>query len=200
MCKGEEVHSLVRESVQKLATASVVEIFVDIIPGYAIREDERSQKMKKETKKLQEFEKLLPKTNVTLEENTFTYTLAMLSLRSLSKLLISSSHFNFSTNIISLLVRLTTSKYETVKECCEALSELFAADVSLRNSAYGARAIAAIVNEKKCDISPKLLSTFLRMNIKVSILYIRRFTEFFFQFLSFFSFDYRKLQSFHRLF
>uniref|UniRef100_A0A915B6G7 NOC3-like protein n=1 Tax=Parascaris univalens TaxID=6257 RepID=A0A915B6G7_PARUN len=189
MCKGEEVHSLVRESVQKLATASVVEIFVDIIPGYAIRslsEDERSQKMKKETKKLQEFEstllryysrflqfleknvtKLLPKTNVTLEENTFTYTLAMLSLRSLSKLLISASHFNFSTNIISLLVRLTTSKYETViEECCEALSELFAADVSLRNSAYGARAIAAIVNEKKCDISPKLLSTFLRMNIK----------------------------------
>uniref|UniRef100_F1KWQ1 NOC3-like protein n=1 Tax=Ascaris suum TaxID=6253 RepID=F1KWQ1_ASCSU len=189
MCKGEEVHSLVRESVQKLATASLVQVFVDIIPGYAIRslsEDERSQKMKKETRKLQEFEstllryyskflqfleknvtKLLPKKNAVLEENTFTYTLAMLSLRSLSKLLISASHFNFSTNITSLLVRLATSKYETViEECCEALSQLFAADVSLRHSAYGARAIAAIVNEKKCDVSPKLLSTFLRMNIK----------------------------------
>lgn len=56
-----------------------------------------------------------------------------------------------------------------IEECCEALSQLFAADVSLRHSAYGARAIAAIVNEKKCDVSPKLLSTFLRMNIKVSI-------------------------------
>lgn len=63
------------------------------------------------------FAELLPKKNAILEENTFTYTLAMLSLRSLSKLLISASHFNFSTNITSLLVRLATSKYETVSDC-----------------------------------------------------------------------------------
>ncbi|VDM24792.1 unnamed protein product [Toxocara canis] len=190
MCKGEEVHSLVRESVQKLAIVSTAQVFIDIIPGYSIRrmsEEEQSQKLKKETKKLRNFEsallryyskylqfleknvmKLLPKKNVALSnENTFTYTLGMVSLRSLCELLTSSPHFNFSRDIISLLVRLSTSKHEAVvDECCEALSRLFASDVTLQHCACGAGAIAAIVKEKKCDVSPKILSTFLKMNIK----------------------------------
>ncbi|VDK18747.1 unnamed protein product [Anisakis simplex] len=62
LCKGERIHSLIRETVQKLAIASTVEVFVDIIPGYAIRplsEEEKSQKMKKETKKLHDYENTL---------------------------------------------------------------------------------------------------------------------------------------------
>ncbi|VDK18354.1 unnamed protein product [Anisakis simplex] len=192
LCKGERIHSLIRETVQKLAIASTVEVFVDIIPGYAIRplsEEEKSQKMKKETKKLHDYEntllnyynkylqvieknvtKALPKKGSVLNEATFTYKLAIVSLRSLCKLLVDVPHFNFSTNIISLLVRLTTSKHETViDECCNALSKLFKSDLSLKYCAFAARAISAIVNEKKSTtdhVSSKLLLTLLCMNIK----------------------------------
>lgn len=81
LCQGEMVHSLVRESVQKLALVSMLQVhnsstvftfcpflsallkvLIDIIPGYSIREltaEEKQQKVKKETKKLQTYEESL---------------------------------------------------------------------------------------------------------------------------------------------
>uniref|UniRef100_A0A0K0CZT6 NOC3p domain-containing protein n=1 Tax=Angiostrongylus cantonensis TaxID=6313 RepID=A0A0K0CZT6_ANGCA len=62
LCQGEKVHSLVRESVQKLALLSIMQALIDIIPGYSIRElneEEKQQKVKKETKKLRNFEEVL---------------------------------------------------------------------------------------------------------------------------------------------
>ncbi|KJH44751.1 nucleolar complex-associated protein [Dictyocaulus viviparus] len=62
LCQGENVHSLVRETIQKLALISTMQVFVDIVPGYSIREfteQEKHQKMKKETKKLRVFEETL---------------------------------------------------------------------------------------------------------------------------------------------
>ncbi|KAK5977648.1 Nucleolar complex-associated protein [Trichostrongylus colubriformis] len=62
LCQGEKVHPLVRESVQKLAVVSILQVLIDIIPGYSIREltaEERKQKVKKETKRLQTFEESL---------------------------------------------------------------------------------------------------------------------------------------------
>lgn len=50
---------MIRETTQKLATASLTEVFVNIIPGYYIRkltEVEKQQKMKLETKNLMHFE------------------------------------------------------------------------------------------------------------------------------------------------
>ncbi|EPB79894.1 hypothetical protein ANCCEY_00960 [Ancylostoma ceylanicum] len=62
LCQGEKVHSLVRETVQKLALVSMLQVLIDIIPGYSIREltaEEKQQKVKKETKKLQTYEESL---------------------------------------------------------------------------------------------------------------------------------------------
>lgn len=53
---------MVQETVQRLALASLVEVFVDLIPGYKIRQltaEEEKQKMKSETKKIINFEKTL---------------------------------------------------------------------------------------------------------------------------------------------
>lgn len=62
LCNGEKIHSLVRESVQKLAIASTLQVLLDILPGYAIREqtaEEKAQKQKKETRNLVNYEESL---------------------------------------------------------------------------------------------------------------------------------------------
>uniref|UniRef100_A0A8R1DGJ5 NOC3p domain-containing protein n=3 Tax=Caenorhabditis japonica TaxID=281687 RepID=A0A8R1DGJ5_CAEJA len=62
LCNGEKIHGLVREPVQKLAMASTLQVLLDVIPGYAIREqsaEEKAQKQKKETRNLVNFEESL---------------------------------------------------------------------------------------------------------------------------------------------
>uniref|UniRef100_A0A915NQW3 Nucleolar complex-associated protein 3 N-terminal domain-containing protein n=1 Tax=Meloidogyne floridensis TaxID=298350 RepID=A0A915NQW3_9BILA len=53
MAFGEDLTPLIREDIQKLATATLSEVFVNILPGYKIHtltDVEKGQKMKKETK------------------------------------------------------------------------------------------------------------------------------------------------------
>lgn len=45
-----------------------------------------------------------------MDEETFTYKIGMLSVKSLTRLATSCSHFNYTTNIISTLVRLSLCK------------------------------------------------------------------------------------------
>lgn len=62
LCIGNGIDVLVRETAQKLAIASLTEVYVSIIPGYYIRtlsETEQQQKMKAETKNVMQFEMIL---------------------------------------------------------------------------------------------------------------------------------------------
>ncbi|KAK6758901.1 hypothetical protein RB195_016248 [Necator americanus] len=188
LCQGEKVHSLVRETVQKLALVSMLQVLIDIIPGYSIREltaEEKQQKVKKETKKLQTYEesllryylkflqfceKMTGKLNVKgrkLDENSFTYKLGMLCLKAMSRLVISAPHFNYATNILSTLIRLSLSKDQTVvSEVCTTLHQVFREDLHLRISLFGARSIASLVTKRKGHVPPSLIATFLFLNIK----------------------------------
>ena len=57
MAAGEGgIPELIREPIQKLTTASLAELFRNVLPGYPIHvlsETEKSQKMRKETKRLE---------------------------------------------------------------------------------------------------------------------------------------------------
>jgi nucleolar complex protein 3 len=62
LSSGQRVHAAVREEAQLLATSSTTQVLIDIIPGYAIRQltdEEKGQKMKKETRQLVSFEENL---------------------------------------------------------------------------------------------------------------------------------------------
>ncbi|KAI6200008.1 NOC3-like protein [Aphelenchoides besseyi] len=186
---GQRVHSVVRESAQLMATACTSELLCDIVPGYHIRllsEEEKKQKMKKETRVLAAFEenlllhylnflnllekhakKLVKSKSELIHEHTFTSELAMLSANCLSKLLSRLSHFNYSTNLITCLVGLTLTVYEPLIDvACDALSNLFKRDVGLKMSLHGVKTISTIINAKKSRVTPKLLFTFLSLNIK----------------------------------
>ncbi|ULT86550.1 hypothetical protein L3Y34_006328 [Caenorhabditis briggsae] len=187
LCNGEKVHSLVREPVQKLAMASTLQVLLDIVPGYAIREqtaEEKSQKQKKETRNLVNFEESLLRYHLKYlqlceklsnklvgkdrhnDENTFTFKMGILSVKALARIVISAPHFNYSTNIISSLVRLSLAKNETVvKEVCDAIRTVFKEDLHLKITLFTSRSISTLVTKRKGRVSPELLKTLLSMNI-----------------------------------
>ncbi|VDM56064.1 unnamed protein product [Angiostrongylus costaricensis] len=188
LCQGEKVHSLVRESVQKLALLSIMQALIDIIPGYSIRElneEEKQQKVKKETKKVRNFEEVLlryylkflqfcekkmEKLNIRgrkLCETSFTYKLGMLCLKSMSRFVIYVPHFNYATNILSALIHLSLSNSSAVvSEVCNTLNQVFREDLHLRMSLFGARSIASLVSKRKGCVPPQLIATLLSLNIK----------------------------------
>uniref|UniRef100_A0A1I7V1Z6 Nucleolar complex protein 3 homolog n=1 Tax=Caenorhabditis tropicalis TaxID=1561998 RepID=A0A1I7V1Z6_9PELO len=187
LCNGEKIHSLVREPVQKLAMASTVQVLLDIIPGYAIREqtaEEKAQKQKKETRNLVNFEESLLRYHLKYlqlceklsnklvgkdrhnNENTFTFKMGILTVKALARIVVSAPHFNYSTNIISSLVRLSLAKNETVvREVCEAIKTVFKEDLHLKITLFTARSISTLVTKRKGRVPPELLKTLLSMNI-----------------------------------
>lgn len=187
LCNGEKIHSLVREPVQKLAMASTLQVLLDIVPGYAIREqttEEKSQKQKKETRNLVNFEESLLRYHLKYlqlceklsnklvgkdrhnDENTFTFKMGILSVKALARIVVSAPHFNYSTNIISSLVRLSLAKNETVvREVCEAINTVFKEDLHLKITLFTSRSISTLVTKRKGRVPPELLKTLLCMNI-----------------------------------
>uniref|UniRef100_A0A0K0FVI3 NOC3-like protein n=1 Tax=Strongyloides venezuelensis TaxID=75913 RepID=A0A0K0FVI3_STRVS len=186
---GKKTEELIKKDAQKIATASLTEILIDIIPGYHIREytdAEMEQRMKKETKALFNFEKTLlevykqylqhleafirpmtTKTSDALCQKSFEYKMGMISCKCLCKLIRHATHFNFAANAIKLIVRFAAYCLEEVSvECCKALSEVVSEDYQFRTSLCVAKEIASVVKDKKGNVPPRLLSTLLNLNIK----------------------------------
>uniref|UniRef100_A0A0N5A011 NOC3-like protein n=1 Tax=Parastrongyloides trichosuri TaxID=131310 RepID=A0A0N5A011_PARTI len=187
---GNKVNHLVVEDSQKIATASLAEIFIDIIPGYYIRdysEAEMEQKMKQETKALFNFEKTLlevykqylthlesfirPLTSKNFfnknSKATFRYKMGIIANKCLCKLIRRTTHFNYAANIIKLIVRFGAYCIDDVSEdCCKALSDIMKEDYQFRTSLCAAREIASAVRDKKCNVPPRLLGSLLSLNIK----------------------------------
>uniref|UniRef100_A0A914KIY8 NOC3-like protein n=1 Tax=Meloidogyne incognita TaxID=6306 RepID=A0A914KIY8_MELIC len=190
MAFGEDLTPLIREDIQKLSTATLSEVFVNILPGYKIHtltEVEKGQKMKKETKRLASFEQLLLQyyvkylkfcektanklfsTKIDHQNNlSFSAQFGILCGKCLCLLLEKCSHFNYASNIISCLARLSLCKCKNLLDSiCSAFSTMFADDCSLQISLNGVKAISKLVEKKKAYVPAQLISTLLFLNIKL---------------------------------
>ncbi|CAK5073451.1 unnamed protein product [Meloidogyne enterolobii] len=205
MAFGEDLTPLIREDIQKLATATLSEVFVNILPGYKIHtltDVEKGQKMKKETKRLASFEQLLLQyyvkylkfcektanswkflfliklkiflifkelfsTKIDQNNLSFSAQFGILCGKCLCLLLEKCSHFNYASNIISCLARLSLCKCKNLLDSiCSAFSTMFADDCSLQISLNGVKAISKLVEKKKAYVPAQLISTLLFLNIK----------------------------------
>ncbi|CAD5226119.1 unnamed protein product [Bursaphelenchus okinawaensis] len=189
IASGFKVHSAIREPAQLMAIACLTEVYIDIAPGYHIRpltEEEKAQSMKKETKKLVEFEerllqnylkfltsleknamKLVKPSASQINEKNFTTEIGLLSVNSLANLIAKLSHFNFAVNLIDCMVKIATSAYKPVVEVASAsLREMFEADPSFRLSLFVVKSIGQLVGSKKYKISQELLNCLLGLKIK----------------------------------
>ncbi|OZC12182.1 hypothetical protein X798_00703 [Onchocerca flexuosa] len=144
-------------------------------------EEETTQKLKKETKKLHDFEQTLLRYYLKYLQHLESCAgkllknskqpnddqLPILCLKCLSRLLLSAPHFNYASDIINFVVRITTSNSkDAIDICCSSLSELFYNDLNFRISATAARSIASIVNQKKGNVPSALIATFLKLKVK----------------------------------
>ncbi|CAD5231026.1 unnamed protein product [Bursaphelenchus xylophilus] len=189
MATGQKVHSAIREPSQLMAIACLTEVFIDIAPGYHIRpmtEEEKNQTMKKETRKLVNFEERIvknylnfltyleknamklvkPSVNM-IHEKSFTTEIGLLSINSLANLLAKLSHFNFAINLIDCMVKIATSAYKPVVEIAtKSIQEMFKADPSFRLSLFVVKAVNQLIGSKKFKISSELLDSLLALRIK----------------------------------
>lgn len=111
-------------TVRKLIMVSLTEVFKDIVPGYQIKhQDDPAVRLKKETRMLQNFEKsllkgyrifltrlekyasvLYKKKGDTRKRTEQTISLGEVALRCLCELLVNQPYFNYSPNIVQLII------------------------------------------------------------------------------------------------
>ncbi|XP_059147297.1 nucleolar complex protein 3 homolog [Physella acuta] len=185
-------------TVRKYAMVSLMEVFKDIVPGYRLRiptEKEKTQRVKKETKSLWDYEaSFLLSYKVYLE---FLETMAKgkhiedksfltkhgiqdlalpqssrvefgkLALRCLCEMLVNHPHFNYRNNIIAIIVPFSNHKnIEYSTVTCDALKNVFKQDKSGEVSLEVVKNIGRMVKKLDFDVQPQVLETFLELQIK----------------------------------
>ncbi|XP_005089661.1 nucleolar complex protein 3 homolog [Aplysia californica] len=185
-------------SVRKYAMVSIMEVFKDIVPGYRLRiptEKERTQRVKKETKTLWDYEasfllnykiyleflELMAKRKPIAEKTFLTkhgitnlklskpaaFDLGKLALRCLCEMLTNHPHFNYRDNVIVSISPFTNHKRpEYNYVACEAVKTVFKQDRLGDVTLEVVRAIGKMVKQLKFDVKPQVLETFLVLKIK----------------------------------
>lgn len=196
------------ETTTRLAVLSLLAIFQDVIPSYRIRlptSAEMAVRVSKETKQLWNYERALltsyqqylklldslwergngiqhsnkKKKN---QHDIHTTTLSPLSVTAilcLSELLKSASHFNFRSNILSIVVRQMNHRTcdEVAIACCNSIAHVFEHDAQGEIALEAAKMISKIVKDRfeKSDgksamaIRPEMIRTFVKIPLRVHV-------------------------------
>ncbi|XP_034329054.2 nucleolar complex protein 3 homolog isoform X1 [Magallana gigas] len=185
-------------TVRKLAMISMMEVFKDIIPGYRIRlptEAEKAAKLKKETKKIRDFEetfllnykKYLEFLEMTCKgklvedkDNRFgksgaelrpspaaSQSLSVLAAKCLCEILKAHPHFNYRNNIITVLVPHMNKGNKEVRDIvCDTVREIFRSDKSGEVSLEIVKSISRMVKIREFKVKREVLDSFLSLKIK----------------------------------
>eukprot|EP00547_Thalassionema_nitzschioides_P015044 CAMPEP_0194238504 /NCGR_PEP_ID=MMETSP0158-20130606/5237_1 /TAXON_ID=33649 /ORGANISM="Thalassionema nitzschioides, Strain L26-B" /LENGTH=584 /DNA_ID=CAMNT_0038972775 /DNA_START=24 /DNA_END=1775 /DNA_ORIENTATION=- len=169
------------EFTARLSIMSLVAIFQDIIPTFRIRPptaEEMSVRVTKETKKVWDYERSLLQTYqqyLKLLERTWdlcnTNPLGVTAILALCELLKAAPHFNFRSNILSVVVRqMNFGQSEEVSEaCCSSIEHLFRNDAQGDVALEAARLVCKLIRDRKFLIKPRVLQTFVSLPLRVHV-------------------------------
>ncbi|KAL7418527.1 hypothetical protein Q5752_006985 [Cryptotrichosporon argae] len=171
---------VVPNSVRALALLSMLAVYKDLVPGYRIRaltELEEAEKVRDEVRRLREGEKALVRSYrgylKTLEAEVKGKTaLASLALRCLADLLSSHPHFNFSENIMAVLVsRVGRRSWDGAGAdvCLSAFVALFRADLTGEHSRTLVRLLARMIKERKYQVHANVLGCLLHLRLRTEL-------------------------------
>ncbi|XP_059486396.1 nucleolar complex protein 3 homolog [Neocloeon triangulifer] len=174
-------------TVPRLAAFSLLEVFKDLLPEYQIKNvAEPGIKLKKDTLRLQTEENLLlssykqylthlekliepivkrrGQTAKKVEQET---RLAVVAVQCMSQLLVARPYFNFSANIVRLLVPLLDHKMLEVSNlAADAISQVMKDDKKGELSFEILRRINALVKARSHNVKPQCLKVLLALRIK----------------------------------
>jgi nucleolar complex protein 3 len=171
--------------IARLAMLSCVAVFIDILPGYRIRlptEKELEIQVSKEVQKLRDYESALLRAY-----QAFLKTLlravngskggqapaahGRVALKCMCNLLTSLAHFNYTSDLLQVIVPNSAAKDEKVqKMCCEALTKLLSSSTADHhtdsNSSVLTEAVqllADMLKRRKCICSPEVMTPLLSL-------------------------------------
>jgi nucleolar complex protein 3 len=168
-----------------LAIMSLLAVFKDILPSYRIRlptEQEMAVKVSKETKKIWDYEKALLQHYqqfLKLLEGTWNRQKASQSqdgkpsraastaMLTMAELLKSAFAFNFGSQLLTVVVKATTTKSAIGDACCQAIEHVFVHDVQGQIAMEAARQVAKMVQKRNFQVRPAVLRTFLALPLRV---------------------------------
>uniref|UniRef100_A0A182QYP2 NOC3-like protein n=1 Tax=Anopheles farauti TaxID=69004 RepID=A0A182QYP2_9DIPT len=173
-------------AVRKTALVSLVEVFKDIVPEYRVGiVDKEQQKLKKDTMVRVNFEnKLLTYYKQLLqymENNTSAYTRKMRLSQKLSvetrqllettvqcmcDLVLAHPYFNYSPNIVQLLVLMLNHPKENIRKMVHAcFSTLFKTDARLDLTHHTVRHLNMLIKKKQRNVFPEMISCLKNLQI-----------------------------------
>jgi len=174
------------EYIATLGIMSLLAIFKDILPSYRIRQQtdiERENKISKETKSLWDYERaLLTHYQQYLQvlekawergqtKAALPSRLAVTSMLSLCELLKSAYHFNFRSNILTIVVRQMNNRQcdQVSNSCCQAVEFVFEKDTQGEVAMETARLVAKLVKEYRGALRPGVVRSFIKLPLRVHI-------------------------------
>ncbi|KFD49972.1 hypothetical protein M514_09186 [Trichuris suis] len=167
----------------KLTITSLTRVFVDVVPGYSIRAPsgkEMAQQMKKETKKIWDYEhsllsvyrkylQLLEKLIRRVKGNrqqVINEQLGILALKQYSILLLRHPHFNYRNNLLVVLIPLMNCRDATVRTiACNTFRQLFDEDTTGEVSLDAVKFINQFMRKKSSRTRPEMLDTLLHLRL-----------------------------------
>lgn len=172
----------------KLISASLVELFKDLVPGFEIKDTTKAgDKLKKTTREVKSNEEKLLKYYqifLTRLEESFAplkggkktgkqidetkKRVGLFAAKCLSDLLIAMPHFNFSKNIVHALIPFTANRDDDVRTLvCDAFKKLFKEDKHGEISLHAVRQVNHLLkNKRNHQIHPDCLEIFMTLRIK----------------------------------
>lgn len=169
-------------TVRKLTLAAQVAIFKDLIPGYRIRpiaEDNMTEKVSKEVRKLRNFEQKLVSGYQTYVEllgklakgsglsNESAASLASVAISCACSLLLAVPHFNFRGELLKILIgKLSTKRVDgDFVRCRETLEKLFEEDEDGNASLDAVTMLTKMMKGKNYHFDESVLNTFLHLRL-----------------------------------
>ena len=172
----------------KLLSASLVELFKDLAPGFEIKETSKpGDRLKKTTREVYGNEaRLLKYYQVFLKKLEAAFTplkgsrkdsknvnerdkrVGLFALKCMTDLLIAMPHFNFAKNIVHALIPFTAHKIDDVRLLvCSALKQLFREDKKGEISLHAVRQVNHMIKNKRHNhIPPDALDILIALRIK----------------------------------
>ena len=170
-------------TIKRLALATQLAVYKDVIPGYRIRpiaESGVTEKISKDVRRLREFEQSLVRSYQHYVKELAKYSklsrgdvsegdasLAALAISCVCALLLAVPHFNFRTDLIKILVeKLSRQRVDAdFVKCCETLETLFRNDDDGTPSLDAVTMVTRMMKSKCYRVDESVLNTFLHLRL-----------------------------------
>lgn len=174
-------------TVRKLIMVSLTEVFKDIVPGYQIKhQDDPTVRLKKETRMLQNFEKsllkgyrifltrlekyasiLYKKKGDTRKRTEQTMSLGEVALRCLCELLVNQPYFNYSPNIVQLIIPYLDNPSPNVRKMvADYVMEVLKGDKRGEISLDIVRRVNYVIKSRSHCVHSELISILIALPMK----------------------------------